>query len=304
MRPVVTLLLALFVTGALLVLPVSALRKAASAPTTYVQLAGDRIGYRSIGTGTPILMLTRFRGTLDTWDPLFLDGLANTHRVITVDYPGVGYSGGKLPADVEGVVDFVKAFATKVGLPRFAVLGWSWGGIAAQAVLLRHPAMISHAVLIATGPPGRGQAEVQPEWLARAVRPMNDLADEEILFFEPKSAASLIAAKRSHDRIYARAALERRIPAEPVVFQSFFEIARVFKADADGRLEQLKRSQVPILIISGDNDPSVPATNWYPLIGKIPRAQITVLPQSGHGPQHQYPALSVKYIKAFLQERW
>ncbi len=41
---------------------------------------------------------------------------------------------------------------------------------------------------------------------------------------------------------------------------------------------------------------------WYPLVGRIPRAQLIVLPESGHGPQHQYPELSAKYIAAFLQD--
>jgi len=56
-----------------------------------------------------------------------------------------------------------------------------------------------------------------------------------------------------------------------------------------------------MLILCGDNDPSVPATNWYPLVGRIPLGQVIVLPQSGHGPQHQYPHLAAKYIVAFLQ---
>jgi pimeloyl-ACP methyl ester carboxylesterase len=47
----------------------------------------------------------------------------------------------------------------------------------------------------------------------------------------------------------------------------------------------------------------VPATDWYPLIGRIPRGQIVVLPQSGHGPQHQYPHLAAEYIAAFLRDR-
>ena len=104
--------------------------------------------------GTPLVLLTRFRGTLDTWDPLFLDRLARTHRVITVDYPGVGYSGGPLPADIGSVAAFVKAFATKIGVTRFAVLGWSWGGLVAQIVLLEYPEAVSHAVLVGTAPPG------------------------------------------------------------------------------------------------------------------------------------------------------
>lgn len=291
----------LLLTGAVVVSGWSQ-QTAASSTTTYVQLNGNRIGYRSIGSGTPIVMLTRFRGTLDTWDPRFLDLLAQHHRVITVDYPGVGYSNGKLPQDIRGVAAFVKAFVTSIGLERFVVLGWSWGGIVAQTVVLEYAAMISHAVLIGTAPPGPKQADVQKVWLARALKTVNDLEDEEILFFEPSSEVSRKAAKISHDRIYARPSVTSKIPASESEFQAFFKLAGEFKADA-ALLEQLTKSQVPILIISGDNDPSVPATNWYPLIGRIPRAQIIVLPQSGHGPQHQYPGLSVRYINAFLQEQ-
>ena len=61
---------------------------------------------------SPLVLLTRMRGTLDTWDPLFLDQLAATHRIITVDYPGIGYSGGSLPTDVAEVAAFVNAFTT------------------------------------------------------------------------------------------------------------------------------------------------------------------------------------------------
>jgi pimeloyl-ACP methyl ester carboxylesterase len=276
---------------------------AANVPTQYAEIDGNRIGYRSIGNGTPLVLLTRFRGTLDTWDPLFVDRLARSHRVITVDYPGVGYSGGTLPADIGAVAAFVKAFATKIGVTRFAILGWSWGGIVAQTVLLQYPEAVSHAVLVGTAPPGPGQAEIQQDWLTRALKPVNDLADEEVLFFEPNSDSSRRAAKASHDRIYTRPDVAARIPATQSEFQAFFEMAEEFKTDARGRRESLTKSHVPLLIVCGDNDPSVPATNWYPLIGTIPRAQIIVLPQSGHGPQHQYPELSAKYIDAFLQDR-
>jgi pimeloyl-ACP methyl ester carboxylesterase len=280
--------------------PASSQQIAATAATQYVEVQGSRIGYRSIGSGNPILLVNRFRGTLDTWDPLFLDELARQHRVITVDYPGVGYSSGVLPGDMSQVAAFVNAVARSIGLQRFAVLGWSWGGLVAQALLLDYPATVSHAVLIGTGPPGPGQAAIEPFWLERALAPVNDLNDEEILFFEPRSESSRAAAKASHDRIYARRGVTEKIPATQPEFDRFFGVSGGFIADALGRREQLTRSPAPMLILSGDNDPSVPATNWYPLMGQIPRAQLIVLPQSGHGPQHQYPELSAQYIGAFL----
>lgn len=276
-------------------------QSALNSQTIYVEISGGRTGYRSSGSGDPILMLTRFRGTLDTWDPLWLELLARTHRVITVDYPSIGYSSGTLPSDLEGVAAFVKAFALKIGLDRFVVLGWSWGGLVAQTVLLDYPEMVSHAVLIGTGPPGVDHANVNQEWLARALKPVNDLADEEILFFEPKSAASRTAARRSHDRIYACPSVASRIPADESVFRPFFRMGGEFMADSAGRIDRLSKSQIPMMIVCGDNDPSFPAAAWYPLIGRIPWGQVIVLPQAGHGPQHQYPNLSVRYVNAFLQ---
>ena len=301
MRTLLTVACALLLSGAL---PCrgAAQETAAGSPTRYVEIDGNQIGYRSIGAGTPLVLLTRFRGTLDTWDPLFLDRLAQAHQVVTVDYPGVGYSAGRLPSDIDQVAAFVNTFATKIGLTRFAVLGWSWGGIAAQTVLLRYPSTVTHAILVGTAPPGPGQAEIQQTWLTRALKPVNDLDDEEILFFEPKSESSRRAAKSSHDRIYARPDVTKRIPATESEFQLFFKLADLFKGDAPGRREQLTKSGVPILIVCGDNDPSVPATNWYPLIGRLPFGQLIVLPQSGHAPQHQYPELIAKYIDAFVKQ--
>lgn len=277
--------------------------RAAEAATEYVEVDGRALAFRSIGTGPPLVLLTRFRGTLDTWDPLFLDALATHHRVIAIDYPGVGYSRGTLPADLAGVAELMHAAVTKLGVRRYAVLGWSWGGIVAQALLLQHPEAVSHAVLVGTAPPGQPRAEVQKTWLERALKPVNDLADEEVLFFEPRSEASRAAARQSHDRIYARPGIADRIPSEPSDFTPLLAMAGEFGADASGRRARLTASTTPMLILCGDNDPSVPASNWYPLIGQIPRGQLVVLPGAGHGPQHQYPELAAAYIRAFLEQR-
>ena len=58
------------------------------AMTNFVQIGERKIAYRSIGKGLPIIMVNRFRGTLDTWDPAFLDSLASEFNVITIDYTG------------------------------------------------------------------------------------------------------------------------------------------------------------------------------------------------------------------------
>lgn len=79
---------------------------ALTAATQYANIDNKKIAYRKFGNGTPLNLTNRFRGTLDTWDPLFLDLLAESNTVITFDYPGIGYSEGVLPLDLKEVQCF------------------------------------------------------------------------------------------------------------------------------------------------------------------------------------------------------
>lgn len=274
---------------------------AMTAPTQYVDVGGDKIAYRSLGKGDPIILVTRMRGTIDTWDPLFVDGLAKTNRVILVDYPGVGYSGGALPQGISKAASFVADFATAISLPRFIILGWSWGGAVAQTVMLEHPERVSHAVIIGANPPGKLVRPIQQAFLERAFKPVNDLADEEVLFFEPASPASMQAARVSRERIYARAGVDKKIPSKPEEIQAYLAAAQGFAADDAGRRNKLIASRIPMLVVAGDNDISTAGQNWFPLVGEMPNAHLVVFPETGHGPQHQYPELTVNHINAFLQ---
>jgi pimeloyl-ACP methyl ester carboxylesterase len=271
---------------------------AATAPTRFVEVGGNRIAYRDFGNGPPMILLTRMRGTLDTWDPLFLDELAQTNRVITVDYPGIGYSTGTLPQDIGDVSDFVAGFADAMGIDRFALTGWSWGGTVAQTFLVEHKGRATHAVLIGTAPPGKG-IPMQRAFLERAFKSVNDLDDEIVLFFEPKSAASRAAAKASRDRIYSRRKVADRIPSTPEMIQAYIRAATTYHDDATGRREKLKDTRTPILVISGDNDISTAVENWFALNRQIPNAHLIVYPESGHAPQHQYPELAAAQIALF-----
>ncbi len=66
-----------------------------------------------------------------------------------VDYPGVGYSEGKLPpARIGQASDFVLAFADAMKLDKFILLGWSWGGYGGATVVpVEHPGRVTHAIL-------------------------------------------------------------------------------------------------------------------------------------------------------------
>ena len=49
-----------------------------TAPTRHMKLEGQTIAYRVVGarSGVPLLLLNRFRGTMDHWDPELIDRIA------------------------------------------------------------------------------------------------------------------------------------------------------------------------------------------------------------------------------------
>jgi pimeloyl-ACP methyl ester carboxylesterase len=65
--------------------------------TKTVSVGGIPYAYRSLGkpSGTPLVMINRFRGTMDEWDPAFLDHVAAGRYVIIFDNgSGAGYVEG------------------------------------------------------------------------------------------------------------------------------------------------------------------------------------------------------------------
>lgn len=185
---------------------------AVTAPNQFVETNGRRLAYRSIGSGKPIVLCARFRGNMDVWDPAFLDALAASgFRVITFDYSGLGLSTGEKTYNPVELAADAKDLMDALDLNGAVISGWSLGGMVAQAVVAIFPQRISHAVLIGTTPPGPNVKPAEQLFYDTAVIPDNSFEDEVILFFEPHSAASRAAARRSVDRI-AQRTKDRSVP--------------------------------------------------------------------------------------------
>lgn len=272
---------------------------AVNAKTKFVEIGDRKIAYRSIGKGLPILMINRFRGTLDTWDPAFLDALASGFNVITIDSSGTGLSTGICAADILSMTKDVKDVAEALKLTRIIVAGWSLGGLVAQTVTTNYPELASHAILIGTGPPGKSTGVPEKAFWDRALKTDNDLDDGYVLFFEPKSETSKNAGLLSFGRIAKRTEdLDTFVSKE--CYGNQRKAIEDFREDKYDTLGKLKESKIPILVFMGDHDICFHVEDWYPLIGKLPSIQLIVMPQAGHAVQHQYPDLVANYITSFI----
>jgi len=267
--------------------------------TSYATINNWKIAYRQFGQGAPILFYNRFRGILDTWDPLFLDILATNYSIVLFDYPEIGDSEGELATNLEEVANIGIQLMDELGFETFHVAGWSYGGLVAQAALFTNANRVKKAVLIGTNPPGNNEVPFENSFFEHALKPINDLEDETVIFFEPNSASSRKAAKESHERIAKR--LDRdKIPATQELFQKYFGGSAYMKKDELNFREQYKTIANPVLVISSDHDISFAVENWFPFLRNAPTMQQIIINDTGHGLQHQYPELIAGYIQLFL----
>ncbi|MFT7776512.1 alpha/beta fold hydrolase [Roseateles sp.] len=280
-----------------------AMQRVIDAPNQFIAVGGGRkLAYRSIGEGKPIVLCVRFRGNMDVWDPAFLGALVvEGFQVVTFDYTGLGLSEGGTPSySPASLADDANDLIQALQLKDAVISGWSLGGMAAQVFIAKYGTTVSHGVLLGTTPPGPNVKGAEQIFYDTALKPENDLEDEIILFYEPTSAASRTAAKRSHERLKLRTAgLSRQIPLD-FAAPALGNKPRSPLFPADPVLEALKRTKLPILHIGADHDIIFPVENWYALNQSLPTLHLHTFPQAGHGPHHQYPVEAARTIAAFV----
>ncbi len=271
--------------------------------TRYAESRGRKLAYRQLGNGPSLVLCLRFRGVMDSWDPAFLDALAEHFSVITFDYTGLGLSTGEPSYDRATMARDAEDLVDALGLEKVAIGGWSIGGIAAQIFAARNPERTTHAILIGTVPPGPQPHQAEPIFLQTALPFHNSLEDETILFFEPASASSRAAAVACHERIASRT--EDTCPVIPEetytrILMASHDADAVFP-DHEGYAEKLANAPFPILSINGDHDIVFPVENWYALNRQWKNLHLLTYPEAGHGPQHQFPRHCAEAIASFIR---
>ena len=131
-----------------------------SAPVRIAHTGLGAIGYRVVGSGPPLVLIMGYGWTMEGWDPRLVHALARHNRVVMFDNSGVGRTQElPPPLTIDAMANQTSALIDTLGLGRPDVLGWSMGGMIAQALAVLHPAQVRRLVLCATFP-GTGAAAV------------------------------------------------------------------------------------------------------------------------------------------------
>jgi pimeloyl-ACP methyl ester carboxylesterase len=273
-----------------------------TAPTRSVTVGDHAYAYRQFGSGpgAPLLCLQHFTGTLDGWDPAVTDPLARGRSVILFESAGVGRSSGKVPPTVAGMADHALGFLEALGLKQVDVLGFSLGGMVAQVMALKRPALQRRIILAGTGPAGGpGVAMDRPELLKIFVDQQMPTSEKLMkLFFEPTETSQ--SAGRAFVERLARRTTDKDTPTTAEAAGGQLAAMAAWAKSGGEPHADLKKIRQPVLVTNGNNDTMIPTVNSFTLSQHLPNAQLIIYPDSGHGALFQHARAFTAHVSEFL----
>jgi pimeloyl-ACP methyl ester carboxylesterase len=238
-----------------------------------------RYAYRRFGKpdAVPVVLCTRFRATIDHWDPALLDLLSVEREVIVFDNVGTASSTGTAPASIQGLADGAVQFIESLGLSQVDLLGWSMGGYVAQTVALDRPDLVRRLVLAGTGPGGVPNQPPRPEKVGQvSTKPI--LEDEDYLYlFFPETDAARAAGLASLRRLDHRLG---RSHAEVTLEQVMAQTAAL--RTYDGVWDRVPDLSLPVLVANGAHDVMIHACASYAMSQRLANGKVVLYSDAGH----------------------
>jgi pimeloyl-ACP methyl ester carboxylesterase len=275
-------------------LPVVSSLDVIESPTKVADTAAGAVGYREVGAGSPLLLIMGLSGSMDEWQPAFVARLATSHKVIVFDNAGVGQTASlPAPLSITEMANQTSALISTLGLGRVAVLGWSMGGMIAQALAVLHPAQVSKIVLAATQP-GTGHAVPIPPAAAALVAGSDPSGIISVLF--PPSAGSAAQEYVTGILRYPNFYLARRTTVDEQ--QGAVDQWMAGRDQAGTRFGTVRN---PLLVADGTLDELDPSANDRSLADGVPGARLILYPGAGHGFLFQDMASFLPAVLLFLR---
>jgi pimeloyl-ACP methyl ester carboxylesterase len=269
------------------------------APNRSIRVGGTNFAFRDLGpqSGVPLVLLNHWGAVLDNFDPRIVDGLASKHRVIAIDYRGIGGSSGTAPVTVDEMARDMIALIDALSFKKIDLFGFSLGGFVAQDVSLKVPDLVRKLILTGTGPAGgEGIEKVGAVSWPLIIKGVLTFRDPKFYLFFTSTANGRHAAKAFLARLKERKADRDKGPT----LGAFLRQLKAIKAWGRQAPQELGNIRIPVLIANGDNDLMVPTVNSTDMAKRIPGSQLVIYNDAGHGGIFQYYADFVPKVLSFL----
>ncbi|MET3557062.1 pimeloyl-ACP methyl ester carboxylesterase [Streptococcus rupicaprae] len=269
----------------------------------FVSVKGQQMAYRELGKGLakrPLVLLTHLAATLDEWNPLLIDRLAEAHHLILLDLPGVGASQGRVPASIPKMAEQAIAIVEALGYSEIDLLGLSMDGMVAQEVIRLKPSLVRRLILAGTGPRGGiGVDKVTGKTFQFMVKAGFDKVDPKRYIFYNHDDEGGRQAQLVLDRMGQR---QKAFADNKITVLAFLTQLRAIKRWGKADKDDLSYISQPTLVVNGDEDKQVPTVNSYDMHDKIANSKLIIYPNAGHGSIFQYAEAFSQEMTLFLGE--
>jgi pimeloyl-ACP methyl ester carboxylesterase len=267
------------------------------APGDYLDITGLRLHLRRTGRGgaPAVILLHGFGSSLGTWDA-WADALSADHDVIRFDLPGFGLTGPDPTGDYTDArsIAVLLAVMDRLGIAHASLIGNSLGGKIAWMFAAKYPDRVQKLVLISPD----GFASPGFEY---GVKPKVPAVLRMLRFVLPTAAVRMTMAPafadpaHMSDDLVTRYADMMRAPGVRGAMLARMEQAMVEPPEA-----ALSSIHTPTLLLWGEKDGMIPFGNSADYMRLLPNATLVALPDLGHVPQEEAPAVSLPPVQQFL----
>lgn len=257
-----------------------------------------RLWYARSGSGEPLLLITGFTISSAIFDPIV--GLyEDEFDCIRYDHRGSGRSAAPpWPTSMPELAGDAVRLLDALGIDSAHVYGLSMGGMVAQEMAIRFPDRVRGLVLgcsTAGGP--RAFRPTVREWQALLGAMAGGLREEG----RPWLAGALFSPefRRDHpDRVRELLRFFAAHRAPPHGATSHL-LASVYH-DTVSRLHLI---EAPTLVLHGERDAMAPIANARLIAGRIPNAELRIVPGAGHAYGLEAPEESHELFMDWFRER-
>ena len=271
----------------------------------FASIDGVRIHYTDRGAGPAVVLIHGASTSLLDFDASIVKPLSQSHRVITVDRPGHGYSErpmGNWP-DPAKQARLIHLLLRELGVDAPVLVGHSWSGSVVLAYLLAYPESAAGGVLLAGG---------SHSWEG-GVAWYNDLAGVPVLgglfawtFTYP---VGQFAADAAIDRVFAPNPVPRdyrdrtgiELSLRPSAFIANAEDIRLLSDFLAIQSRRYPEIQHPLLLLTGAEDDIVPSWNHADRLQRqVNQIERIDLENTGHALHHARPEQVAAAISTFV----
>ena len=265
----------------------------------FMKVNGYDIHYREVGQGPTIVLCHGIYSSLQTWDG-WINDLKGSYRVIALDMPGYGLTGGPKNIDdftEQNMVNTFAKFVDHLGLKHFDLVGNSMGGFVAATYAANYPDRVDRLILLDPF----GYPQPTPWLLSLATFPPVEFMGRYIL---PPVVVTMNLRwtygdpRRITDKnAYRYVRMSQREGAKAI----YVKTLNIVKAQAHtDKPLPFYRIKAPTLLMWGAKDPWVPRKIAQKWLNDVPDSKLIVYPGVGHIPMEEIPETTVADAEAFL----